>query len=116
MYAHTRASSLVARCLDARIQPDHTRARPGPGEQRLAWTIARLQPAVQEATEKSAPQRFAAYALELAGAFNEYYRDHRVLECEDKAVQSMRLSACMAGQAALRKALETLGIPALEEM
>jgi arginyl-tRNA synthetase len=71
---------------------------------------------VQEAVEKSAPQRFAAYALEMAGAFNEYYRDHRVLECEDKAVQSMRLAACMAGQAALRRALETLGIPALAEM
>jgi arginyl-tRNA synthetase len=116
MYAHARASSLVRRCLDARIQPSHAHARPGDGEQRLAWTIARLQPAVQEAVEKAAPQRFAAYALEMAGAFNEYYRDHRVLECEDKAVQSMRLAACMAGQAALRKALETLGIPALDEM
>jgi arginyl-tRNA synthetase len=116
MYAHARASSLVARCLDAGIEPSHAHARPGDGEQRLAWTIARLQPAVQEAVEKSAPQRFAAYALEMAGAFNEYYRDHRVLECEDKAVQSMRLAACMAGQAALRRALETLGIPALAEM
>ncbi|HUR61713.1 MAG TPA: arginine--tRNA ligase [Candidatus Thermoplasmatota archaeon] len=116
MYAYARASSLVRRCLDARIQPDHARARPGAGEQKLAWTIARLQPAVQEAVEKSAPQRFAAYVLELAGAFNEYYRDHRVLECEDKAVQSMRLAACVAGQMALRKALETMGIPPLEEM
>ncbi|MCA1820038.1 MAG: arginine--tRNA ligase, partial [Halobacteriales archaeon] len=116
MYAHARASSLVRRCVDARIQPSHAHARPGPGEQRLAWTIARLQPAVQEAVEKSAPQRFAAYALEMAGAFNEYYRDHRVLECEDKGTQSLRLSACMAGLAALRKALETLGIPPLDEM
>jgi arginyl-tRNA synthetase len=116
MYAHARASSLVRRCLDARIQPSHAHARPGDGEQRLAWTIARLQPAVQESVAKAAPQRFAAYTLELAGAFNEYYRDHRVLECEDKAVQSMRLAACMAGQAALRKALETMGVPALDEM
>ncbi|HEX2065925.1 MAG TPA: arginine--tRNA ligase [Candidatus Thermoplasmatota archaeon] len=116
MYAHARASSLVARCLEARIEPSHARARPGPGEQRLAWTLARLQPAVQEAVAKAAPHRFAAYALELAGAFNEYYRDHRVLECEDKAVQAMRLSACMAARTGLRKALETLGLPPLEEM
>jgi arginyl-tRNA synthetase len=116
LYAYARAASLVRRCSEAGIRSDLSRAKPGPGEQRLAWTLARFQTTVQEAVEKSAPQRFAAYALELAGAFNEYYRDHRVLECEDKAQQGLRMAACMAGQIALHRALDILGLPALDEM
>jgi arginyl-tRNA synthetase len=117
MYAHARAANLVRKCAEAGLSHEGWSAGAiGDGEARLLGVAARLPEAVEEACAQNAPQRMAAYALELAAAFNEYYRDHRVLECEDPAQQKVRLAACDAAKAALARALDTLGIPALESM
>src|SRR5688500_15308296 len=80
MYAYARASNLVKKCREAGIKGGM-----GPkledGEIRFLSVIARFQTVVQEAANTYAPHRFAAYAVQLASSFNEYYRDHRVLEC-----------------------------------
>lgn len=117
MYAYTRAANLVRKCLEAGIPMDGWQEAPlGAGEQKLLGTVARYQDAVQEACSQNAPQRLAAYCLELAGAFNEYYRDHRVLECEDPLQQRLRLATCEAARQAMQAALGTMGIPALASM
>jgi arginyl-tRNA synthetase len=117
MYAYARAANLQRRCGEAGLTAAGWEKAPiGAGEQALLGTVARFVETVQEAVAQHAPQRMAAYALALAAAFNEYYRDHRVLECEDPAQQKLRLAACQAGQAALAKALDVLGIPALDSM
>jgi len=117
MYAYARAANLAKKAAAAGITPDGWReADLGAGEQRLLGTVARLQPAVQEAVAQTAPQRMAAYCLALAAAFNEYYRDHRVLECEDPRQQKARLAACEAARQALAFALDTMGIPVLDSM
>lgn len=117
MYAHARAANLVRKCKEAGLSAQGWEAATvGDGEQRLLGTVARLQEAVQDACAQNAPQRMAAYALELAGAFNEYYRDHRVLECEDPSQQRLRLATCDAGRLAMAAALGTLGVPALDSM
>jgi arginyl-tRNA synthetase len=115
MYAHARASSLIAKAAEAGIQPS-LEGRLGDGEKRLLFVVARFVDAVREAADNLAPHRFAAYAVELASAFNEYYRDHRVLECEDAGEQAVRLATVHAAQAAMSRTLATLGIPALESM
>ncbi|MHB1261092.1 MAG: arginine--tRNA ligase [Thermoplasmatota archaeon] len=117
MYAYTRAANLVRKCLEAGVAMDGWEKTPmGAGEQKLLGTVARYQDAVQEACSQNAPQRMAAYCLELAGAFNEYYRDHRVLECEDPLQQRLRLATCEAARQAMQAALGTMGIPALASM
>ncbi len=117
MYAHARAASLLRKASAARIHVPRVPATgAGVGEQRLLAVVARLSMAAEESAERMAPQRFAAYALELAGAFNEYYRDHRVLECEDPGQQMLRLATVSAARDAMKVALETLGLPALDEM
>ncbi|MEA3190058.1 MAG: arginyl-tRNA synthetase [Thermoplasmata archaeon] len=115
MYAYARAASLLRKAKEAGLAPAGA-APPEAGEQKLLATVARFQEAVQEAARQNAPQRFAAYASSLAAAFNEYYRDHRVLECEDRAQQALRLAAVAAAHAALARTLDALGIPALEDM
>lgn len=115
MYAYARAASLLRKAKEAGLGTAGA-APPAAGEQKLLATVARFQEAVQEAARQNAPQRFAAYASGLASAFNEYYRDHRVLEAEDKAQQALRLATVQAAHAALARTLETLGIPALEDM
>jgi arginyl-tRNA synthetase len=117
MYAYARAANLARKCKEAGLSTKGwDKAALGDGEAKLLGTVARLVGAVEEAVAQHAPQRMAAFALELAGAFNEYYRDHRVLECEDPAQQSLRLATFQAAQAAMAKTLQTLGIPALDSM
>ncbi|HLF17257.1 MAG TPA: arginine--tRNA ligase, partial [Candidatus Thermoplasmatota archaeon] len=117
MYAHARASSLLREAAKAGLKQGAAGASPpGEGEIRLLTTVARLPQAAAGAVEQNAPHHFAGYAFELAAAFNEYYRDHRVLECEDKAEQALRLATVAAGRGALRAALDALGIPILEAM
>jgi arginyl-tRNA synthetase len=117
MYAYARAANLVRKCAEAGLSSQGwTPAAVGDGEARLLGVAARLPETVEDACAQDAPQRMAAYALELAAAFNEYYRDHRVLECEDPAQQKVRLATCEAAKAALAKALDTMGIPALDSM
>jgi arginyl-tRNA synthetase len=118
MYAYARAANLVRKCVEAGIQMQgwEGKAALDAGEQKLLGTVARFQEAVQEACAQNAPQRMAAYCLELAGAFNEYYRDHRVLECEDPAQQRLRLATCDAARLAMQASLQTMGIPALASM
>ncbi len=117
MYAHARAASLLRRVHDAGLTSKGCdAARVTAGEEKLLAVAARFPMAAKDAAANNAPQRMAAYTLELAAAFNEYYRDHRVLECEDPAQQKVRLATCEVGKAALAKALDTLGIAALDEM
>ena len=114
MYAHARAASLLQKAaedgLEAHLGPL------GPGEARLAKVIARYVPEIEEAASRRAPHRFCAYATQLAGAFNEYYRDHPVLSCDDPQIAASRLAVVAAAKATLARALDALGIPALERM
>jgi arginyl-tRNA synthetase len=117
MYAYARAANLLRKAGEAGITS--AGADPGrlaAGEEALLATVARYQETVQAAATQLAPHRVAAYALQLASAFNEYYRDHRVIECEDPAQQKVRMATVAAAKAALQRTLETLGIPALESM
>lgn len=117
MYAYARAANLVKKCREAGLAPKRSGlAAPEAGESKLLGVVARYQQAVQEAVAADAPHRLAAYAIQLAGAFNEYYRDHRVLECEDPAQQALRLATMEAARLALAKTLDTLGLAALDAM
>ena len=114
MYAYARAASLLRRAEDAGLVADD--GRMGPGEERLARALARFVPTVEDAARRAAPHRMCAYAIGLAGAFNEYYRDHPVLACEDEEVQGVRLAAVKAAAHGLRRCLEALGLPVLDAM
>ncbi len=117
MYAYARSANLVRKCLEAGLTTTRWAKAPmGDGEAKLLGVVARFQQAVQEAVSANAPHRVAAYAIQLAGAFNEYYRDHRVLECEDADEQALRLATVEAARHALLATLGCLGIPALAAM
>lgn len=116
MYAYARAGSLLRKAEEVGLRPAVHPAAVGDGEARLAAVASRLVPVAEEAVEAMAPHRAAAYALELAAAFNEYYRDHPVLQAEDPQAQATRLAAVRLAHEALRRVHEALGIPALESM
>ncbi len=115
MYAHARAANLLKKAKEAGLT-SRGAATPAAGEQALAHAIGRFAPTAEEAAAQNAPHRMAAYALQLAAAFNDYYRDHRVLECEDPAQRALRFGMVAAAQKALARTLGTLAIPALDTM
>lgn len=117
LYAHARAQSLRRKAEAAGISSSGADVELlGEGEVRLLATIARLPAMAKESFDAIAPHRFCAYAMELAGAFNEYYRDHPVVACEDAALRTVRLAVIEAAALALHACHEALGLPVLDEM
>ncbi len=114
MYAHARAASLMRRA--EAIKPVFRADKVGDGEIRLAMKLAQFVPALEEAAGSDAPHKFCNFVLELAGSFNEYYRDHPVLDCEDPQMRELRLWCMQAAKEALRRGLEALGLPAPDAM
>ncbi|MGB1697757.1 MAG: arginine--tRNA ligase [Thermoplasmatota archaeon] len=112
MYAYARACRLLESAPEAPMDVDLI----GEGEAKLAEVISRLPATAESSVDDFAPHRFCAYASELASAFNEYYRDHPVLQCEDEALRAVRIHTVRAAQLALGTAMDALGIPKLHQM
>ena len=71
---------------------------------------------IDEAAERRAPHRIAAYALELAQGFTAFYRDCRVVGAEPETVESLRIALCVASRSTIARCLDLLGVSAPEAM
>jgi len=86
-----------------------------PGEIALIKLLLRFPDLVDDVLERRAPHMLTVYALELAGMFHTFYRDHRVVG-DDLALSRARLRLVEATQVTLRQVLSLLGISAPERM
>jgi arginyl-tRNA synthetase len=87
-----------------------------PAERALIKQLLAFPAEVAEASERRAPHRIAAYALELAQSFTAFYRDCHVLGAEPAAVESLRIALCVASRRTIARCLDLLGVSAPEEM
>ncbi|HTB69848.1 MAG TPA: arginine--tRNA ligase [Solirubrobacteraceae bacterium] len=87
-----------------------------PSERVLVKQLLEFPLELSSATERRAPHRIAAYALELAQGFTAFYRDCRVLGAESDAVESQRLALCVASRRTIARSLDLLGVSAPQEM
>jgi arginyl-tRNA synthetase len=121
-YAHARIASVLAKAGPERVL--HAGAAPGelsgqalhPSERALIKQLLDFPVELESATERRAPHRIAAYALELAQGFTAFYRDCRVLGAEPEQVESLRLDLCLASRRTIAGCLDLLGVSAPEEM
>ena len=113
MYSHTRACSIAKKVSEI---PSLSNLPPQPENaaidlmRTLAWFDERLSRSVQE----SKPQLFAGYLLELASAYNGFYRDCSVMR--DGNVDAFHFHLSEKARRNLKLGMEALGIVALEEM
>ncbi len=113
MYSHTRACSIAKKVLE---KPPQSSLPTQPENaaidlmRALAWFDERLSRSVQE----SKPQLFAGYLLELASAYNGFYRDCTVMR--DGEVDAFHFHLSEKARKSLKSGMEALGIVALEEM
>ncbi len=85
-------------------------------ERLLAITAARYPEVLKAAAEKMDCSAVVNYLLELAKAFNRFYREKQVLNAENPAVIASRIALCFAVRDILEDGLATLTIGVPEAM
>lgn len=116
-YAHARISSIRRTAVERGLSSEG--ADVGllvlPGELDLVRLCLRFPELVADLAATKGVHRLTGYALELAGGFHSFYRDHRVVG-DDPALSSARLRLVEAVQLTLRQTLGLLGVSAPETM
>jgi arginyl-tRNA synthetase len=116
-YAHARIVSIFRTAAERGITPDGAdlAALATPGELALIRLCLRFPELLADIVGHRGVHLLTGYALELAGAFHGFYRDHRVVT-DDIRVSKARLRLVQAVQVTLRQTLGLLGVSAPESM
>jgi arginyl-tRNA synthetase len=132
-YAHARIASVLAKAGQERVgaalrETAERAARSAPAgegesvkmhqtERALVKRLLAFPAEVWEASQRRAPHRIAAYALNAAQDFTAFYRDCKVVGAESEAVESQRIAVCVAAKTTIARCLEDLlGVNAPREM
>lgn len=120
-YSHARICSILARAadegfgnLEALVEGDDiTLANlQHPSELTLIRMMLSLEEQIDLAVDKLSPHNLPYFAMDLARAFNAFYRDCKVVDRSDMALSRARLLLCLAARTALRRVLGLIGVNA----
>jgi arginyl-tRNA synthetase len=117
-YSHARAASILRKAAEEGFEAggaELAEKLTEPNELALVRVLGRLPSLVGQCAAESKVHPVAAYAVELANAFNQFYRDSPVLQAEP-AVREARLALVVAAKHGLRNSLGLLGVDAPESM
>src|SRR5262249_7236601 len=111
-YAHARIASIFRTAAERGIDAEGADLQlpVAPGERDLIRLTMKLPELLTEIVAHRGVHMLTVYALELAGAFHGFYRDHRVVDDENKALSKARLRLMQAVQLTLRQTLGLLGV------
>ena len=121
-YAHARIVTMIGRLAEERVAAALDAAADWDGgalqdaERNLIQALAAFPDEIAEATERRAPHRIVAYALELAQEFTAFYRDCKVVGAEPAAVESFRIALSQSARQTITLALQLLGVGAPDSM
>ena len=117
-YAHARIASIFRTAAERGVTPDGADLEllTAPGERELIRLAQKFPELLTEIVDHRGVHLLAVYALELAGAFHGFYRDHRVVDENDAPRSKARLRLMQAVQLTLRQTLRLLGVSAPESM
>ena len=114
-YAHARICSILRKASGLKIRASGLGALSHPSEQELIKHLIRFPEIIEDTARDYQLQRLPRYALGLATAFHQFYRDCRVIS-EDKELTRGRLGLVSAAKIALKSTLILMGISAPEKM
>src|SRR5256712_11302858 len=98
-YAHARIASILRTAAERGINADgaDTALLTAKGELDLIRLVLRFPELVDDIRQHYGVHQLTTYALELAGAFHGFYRDHRVVDEGDVPRSKARLRLVQAG-------------------
>ena len=114
-YAIVRANSILRRAGDLTTIAAEFGYGLEPSEINLIELLSKLPDEITKAAKEFKPSSLAAYAYELAKAFNDFYNQCQVLKAEDQ-LRASRLALVQATKVCLEKTLNLLGIQAPQVM
>ncbi len=125
-YAHARIASMLERAglervrvACAAVDDQASAAERGAlhaSERALIEQLLAFPAELEEAAQRRAPHRIAAYVLELAQTFTAFYRDCHVVGAQPEAVESFRIALCVATARTISRCLGLLGVSAPTSM
>ena len=104
-YTYARTCSVLERAGGAGKMSD---APLGEIEFELAKCISRFPERVSAAIDEYEPSLVTRYILDLAAAFNRFYHECKILNCEDEGVRESRIALTAATNQVLRTALHLI--------
>ncbi len=115
-YSHARIKSILRKAEGRSTAWDWSEVVVDERTKELIQTLDRFPQAVEQAARAYSPAVVAQFAYDLAKAFNGFYQANPILNADSEALVAFRVELCQTTAAALRRALEMLGIEAPERM
>lgn len=119
-YVCARINSIVRKCSESNIKVSTDNLdwslADSEVEHNLAVTALRYTDALRGAASKMDASILVNYLLDLAKAFNSFYREKQVLNAEDPQLRNLRLVICYAVRDILTDGLSVLSIRVPEAM
>lgn len=115
-YSHARITSILRKAEGRATTWNWSDVTVDERSKELIQTLDRFPQAVEQAARAYSPAVVAQFAYDLAKAFNAFYQSNPILNAESDALVAFRVELCRTTAAALRRALEMLGIEAPERM
>ncbi len=114
-YANVRANSILRKAGDLESTTANFNHVLEPSEVNLIELLSKLPDEISRSAKDYKPSSLAAYAYELAKAFNDFYNQCQVLKVEGD-LRNSRLALVQASKVCLEKTLNLLGIQAPQVM
>jgi len=114
-YANVRANSILRKAGELRGKAARFNHALEPSEVNLIELLSKLPDEISKSAREYKPSSLAAFAYELAKAFNDFYNQCQVLKV-DGDLRDSRLALVQAAKICLEKTLNLLGIQAPQVM
>ena len=112
-YTYARACSVLEKAGSAGKMTDAILTEP---ECELAKTLATFPERVNQALADHEPSVVTRYILDLAAAFNHFYHECKIANCEDEALRESRLALTAAAKRVLGTALHLICMQSPEKI
>ena len=114
-YAHARMGGILRKAGDNISNCDFSKLE-HKSELGLIKHLIRFPEIIEETVKDYQIQRVPQYAVDLAKAFNGFYRDCQVVVEKDEEIKKARIALIIASRMVLKNCLDLMGVGAPEKM